>query len=241
MRAIRRDLLTISACVFLCALCAYGQDQDSPSLGDAARQARLQKQQKETQTKGGKPASTPLPDAQSPASSGAAPASQSSAGPNPGGQGKDGQSASATSKDADSNDTSSRTAAAVKNHRVITNEEIPEHPSTGQASGYRNPSPSYSMPASAGAEGAAAQWKQVIQSQKNAIASMQGQISSLNDSIKFAPGNCVSGCVQWNERQKQKQDQVESMKSQLEEMQKQLEAAQEACRQQGFGSSVYDP
>jgi hypothetical protein len=24
-------------------------------------------------------------------------------------------------------------------------------------------------------------------------------------------------------------------------MQKQLEAAQEACRQQGFGSSVYDP
>jgi len=223
MRAFRRVMLAISACVFLCALGVYGQE-DSPSLGDAARQARLQKQQKEGQTKTAKPTSAQPTDAQSSANPG--PAS-----PNLENQGKD----------ADSRDTNSKTAAAVKNHHVITNEEIPEHPSTGQPSGYRTPNPSYSTPTSAGAEGAAAQWKQVIQGQKNAIDSMQNQITSLNDSIKFASGNCVSGCVLWNERQKQKQEQVEAMKSQLEEMQKQLEAAQEACRQQGFGSSVYDP
>lgn len=233
MRAFRRVSVAISAGVVLCALCAYGQDQDAPSLGDAARQARLQKQQKEGQAKDGKPGNAQPTDAKSTAS-------PSPASPNPGSQGKDGQSAPATSKNPDS-DTNSKTAAAVKNHRVITNDEIPEQANTGQASGYRNQNPSYAMPSSAGAEGAAAQWKQVVQGQKNAIASMQSQITSLSDSIKFAPGNCVSGCVLWNERQKQKQDQVEAMKSQLEEMQKQLETAQESCRQQGFGSSVYDP
>ncbi len=233
MRGFRKALLAISAVVFLCALGAHGQD-DSPSLGDAARQARLQKQQKGTQAKDGKPANSQPTDAQNTA--GPSPARSNS-----GSLGKDAQSVPAASKDAESSDTKSKTAAAVKNHRVITNDEIPEQANTSQPSGYRNQNPSYAMPSSAGAEGAAAQWKQVIQGQKNAIASMQNQINSLNDSIKFAPGNCVSGCVQWNERQKQKQEQVESMKSQLEEMQRQLEAAQEACRQQGFGSSVYDP
>jgi hypothetical protein len=46
--------------------------------------------------------------------------------------------------------------------------------------------------------------------------------------------------VQWNERQKEKQDQVESMKAQLEEQKKQLENMQESARKQGFGSSVYE-
>jgi hypothetical protein len=218
MRALRRVLLAISVGVCLCALAAYGQDQDSPSLGDAARQARLQKQQKEAQAKDGKPTTAPATDSQS----------------------KDGEQAAA-GKNEDGKDAAGKTATAPKTPHVITNDEIPEHASTGQPSGYRNPSPSYSTLSSADSEGAAAQWKQTILSQKNAVASMQSQINSLNDSIKFAPANCVSGCVQWNERQKQKQDQVESMKSQLEEMQKRLEDMQAACRQQGFGSSVYDP
>jgi hypothetical protein len=47
--------------------------------------------------------------------------------------------------------------------------------------------------------------------------------------------------VQWNERQQQKQQQVEVMKSQLEDQQKKLEDMQDSARQQGYGSSVYDP
>jgi DNA repair exonuclease SbcCD ATPase subunit len=76
---------------------------------------------------------------------------------------------------------------------------------------------------------------------KNSIASAQAQIDQLNESIHYAPSNCVSGCTQWNERQQQKQQQVESMKSQLEEMRKQMEDMQETARQQGYGSAVYDP
>jgi hypothetical protein len=34
---------------------------------------------------------------------------------------------------------------------------------------------------------------------------------------------------------------VESMKVQLDQAQQQLEQMQETCRQQGYGSSVYDP
>jgi predicted ribosome quality control (RQC) complex YloA/Tae2 family protein len=47
--------------------------------------------------------------------------------------------------------------------------------------------------------------------------------------------------VQWNERQKEKQQQVERLKSQLEDQQKRLEDMQEQARKQGYGTSVYDP
>lgn len=81
----------------------------------------------------------------------------------------------------------------------------------------------------------------MIQAQKNALASLQSEIASLSESIHYAGGNCVANCVQWNERQQQKQQQLEGMKAQLEQQQKRLEDLQESARKQGFGSSVYDP
>jgi chromosome segregation ATPase len=87
----------------------------------------------------------------------------------------------------------------------------------------------------------AEQIKSAIQSQKAAIASLKEQIESVSNSIHYAGGNCVANCAQWNERQKQKQDEVETMKSQLEEQEKRLEDMQESARKQGFGSSVYEP
>ena len=70
---------------------------------------------------------------------------------------------------------------------------------------------------------------------------MESEIADLSESIRYAGANCVANCVEWNERQKQKQDQVESMKAQLEEQKKQLENMQDSARKQGFGSAVYDP
>jgi hypothetical protein len=99
-------------------------------------------------------------------------------------------------------------------------------------------------PSSSPSEGAkipAEQWKSRIEAQKNAVASLQNSIDRLNDSIHFAPGNCVSGCVQWNERQKEKQQEVERGQGQLAEQKRRLEDMQESARRQGYGSSVYDP
>jgi hypothetical protein len=99
----------------------------------------------------------------------------------------------------------------------------------------------YVPPSSTPSTGAAESWKAVIQAQKNAIASLQSEIVSLSESIHYAGGNCVANCVQWNERQQQKQQQLEGMKAQLEQLQKHLEDLQESVRKKGFGSSVYDP
>jgi hypothetical protein len=176
----------ISAVTSLFTVLAIGQD--SPSLGDVARQARKQKQQ---------------------------------------------------NQDADTKATQSS-----KPTKVITNEEIPEHseadaqPST-QDDVWQGSAPSSS--ASGGAKIPAEQWKLRIEAQKNAVASLQNSIDKLNDSIHFAPGNCVSGCVQWNERQKEKQQEVERGQAQLAEQKKRLEDMQESARRQGYGSSVYDP
>jgi predicted ribosome quality control (RQC) complex YloA/Tae2 family protein len=85
------------------------------------------------------------------------------------------------------------------------------------------------------------EWKAQIQAQKDLVSSLQSGIEKLNESIQFAPGNCVSGCVQWNERQKQKQQEVERARTQLESQKRRLESMQDSARKQGYGSSVYDP
>lgn len=191
-------LLAASAC--LCVALASAQDE--PSLGDVARQARLQKQQKDAAKEGA--SKDPLI--------------------------QDAAAAKAGAK-----------GTTTKAPRVITNDDVPSH-TTPIVNSRTGSQPPY-MASQPGTDAAAAaeRWKYAIQLQKNAIVSLQSQISSLNDSVHYAGANCVSNCVQWNELQKQKQDQAESMKSQLEQQQKRLEDLQEAARRQGFGSSVYDP
>jgi hypothetical protein len=180
-----RRFVLFSAVASLLAFLAYGQD--SPSMGDIARQARQQKQNKDAQSKAASTSKTP---------------------------------------------------------KVITNEEIPEHPETadetatseGEGQGEAS---SPSVPG--GAKQSPDQWKALILAQKNLVSSLQSNVDKLNDSIHFAPGNCVAGCVQWNEHQKQKQLEVERMRSQLEAQKKRLQSMQESARQQGYGGTIYDP
>ena len=157
--------------------------QDSPSLGDLARQQRQQKEQSKTSP------------------------------------GKD-----------------------VKASKVITNEEIPERAQSVSASSKRNDEGGNS-PIATSSEGKLPpeQWKSQIVAQKNQIDSLQRQVDELNESIRFAPANCVEGCVGWNERQREKQQRVERMQQQLEEQKRRLDDMQESARKQGYGSSVYDP
>jgi hypothetical protein len=178
-----RLFLRLTAAVFLLAATAYGQD--SPPLGDLARQQRQQKEK-----------SKPAP-------------------------GKDGKAA-----------------------KVITNEEIHAQAGATQAPAVEEHATSSSTSAASSnqeVKQTAETWTSQIQGQKSNIASLQKQIEALNESIHFAPGNCVENCAQWNERQQEKQRQAEAMQAQLEEQKKRLEAMQDAARKQGYGSSVYEP
>ncbi|HTW59463.1 MAG TPA: hypothetical protein VMD99_15140 [Terriglobales bacterium] len=238
--------VVFAGAVFASPPLARAQD-DSPSLGDAARQARQQKLQ-ETQSQAADAKAdnnnnkgTPTKDAASTA-------------PNPAAQNKE-DAQSNDSKDSNSKDKDkskdAQTPAAASTHQpkpkhVITNDDIP---SSGGPTGYRPPpGPSSSNQQEEPADSQrsdgpkpAADWTSQIQTQKNTITALQDQIAQLSDSIQYAGANCVSNCAQWNEQQKQKQDQVESMKTQLEQAQKALEDMQNTARQQGYGSAVYDP
>jgi chromosome segregation ATPase len=160
-------------------LAAPARSQDSPSLGDVARQQR--KQSKATPGKDAKPS------------------------------------------------------------KVITNEEIPEHDASDAAHTSSGVESSSSTVSADGAKQPAEHWKSQIQSEKGQIASLQKQIAQLNESIRFAPANCVGRCVEWNERQREKLQQVERMQTQLDAQKKHLDEMQESARKQGYGSSVYDP
>lgn len=192
----RRILILFVASLCWCAVASSAQDE--PSLGDLARQVRLQKQ-KEAQAKPRRPASS---DAQA----------------------------------ADSN------GAAVQKpaHAVSNDEEGSQQASATIPSGRPSVKPEgNSEPAAL--KDRAEEVRSQIQAQKSSIADLKQQIDSIGGSIHYAGGNCVANCVQWNEHQKDKQDEVERMKAQLEEQEKHLEEMQDTARKQGFGSSVYDP
>jgi hypothetical protein len=212
MPTIRRVVVLLALGASLCAVAVQAQDQ--PSLGDVARQARLQKQQKDADASKDAAAPAPTKDTAS----------------------KDGGAKNSLPKDSAAKD-----PQPPKGKRVITNEEIPEHIGpTRTLPKTQTPGVTDEPDENTGAA-PAEYWKGQILAAKNSITSLQGQIASLSDSIQYAGASCVSNCVQWNERQQQKQQQVETMKQQLDQAQKQLEDLQDAARKQGFGSSVYDP
>ena len=130
----------------------------------------------------------------------------------------------------------------TKTAHLVTNDDSPERASVTPVSTHST----NSEPADAHASGNDSQanvekWKSQILQQKTAIAALQEDIKTTSESIHYAGANCVANCAQWNEKQQQKQLEVDTMKAQLEDAQKALEEMQEAARKEGLGRSVYDP
>ncbi len=148
-------------------------------------------------------------------------------------------------KNTQSKDAQGKPLPASKTPQVITNESLPATTPTTLHPRIRDDksrvvdddSSSEAAPGKMSAD----EWKSRIQAQKSLVDGLQSNIDELSKSIQFAPGNCVAGCVEWNEHQKQKQQEVEQMRSKLETAKKQLEDMQDGARKQGYGSSVYEP
>ena len=224
-----RALVFLLSALALVGVLANAQADDSPSLGDVARQARLKKQKDaqpnaNAQTQDEASTTAPAKD------------SQLAQGTN---------SNVAASKPASGKDASSTDTLLVKgSKKVITNEELPEHvgPTSTLPQHPRNANiPDQPVQDYAAGKVPAQYWKTQIRALKDAISNLESQIQDVTDSIRYAGGNCVSNCVQWNEQQQQKEQQVKMMTSQLAQQQQSLETMQETARKQGYGSSVYDP
>jgi len=138
-------------------------------------------------------------------------------------------------------DAKSKAGQDVKASRIITEQEMPERSDLAAQTSGSDGRGNANASSSNGPKMSAEQWKSRIEAQENLVHTQEAELTRLNDSIHFAPGNCVSGCVQWNERQKEKQERAERMQAQLEEEKKRLDEMQESARQQGYGSSVYEP
>jgi hypothetical protein len=123
--------------------------------------------------------------------------------------------------------------------KVLTNEDLPEHPESNDNAASSEVS-SESAPSQPLGTKPAEQWKAEIEAQRRSVDNLQREMDRLNSSIHFAPGNCVRNCVQYNEHQVQKQEEVQRMQAELEQQKKQLEGMQEAARKEGYGNSVYE-
>jgi len=130
--------------------------------------------------------------------------------------------------------------AAQSPAKVVTNEDIPQHPEAANSSGtgqHSGASPASSYDAKKTAD----QWKAEISRQKTSVASLQNQIDHLTSSIHFTGPNCIRNCVQHNQQQLDKEDQAKHLLDQLDEQKKRLGELQEGARQDGYGGAVSDP
>jgi hypothetical protein len=133
--------------------------------------------------------------------------------------------------------------------KVVTNEDIPEHPDAGEDSARVSdvdkpePSPESNFSGSSESKPAqsAGQWKARILAQKTLVAAQQEQVEHLRGSIHFVEANRYVNGVQYNEQQRRRQIQLGQMENQLQEQKKKLTDMQEAARRAGFGNAVYDP
>jgi len=133
----------------------------------------------------------------------------------------------------------------VKPKKVVTDEDMPEHPeeSSTDADSTSDESPHAGAdvtPASAVAH-TGEEWKAAISQQKNAIADLKLRIEKVQSSIHFVEANAYRNGGQYNKAQAHKQEEVERAQNQLAEMQKNLEKMQEDARRAGYGSAVWDP
>ncbi len=129
------------------------------------------------------------------------------------------------------------TNTASTSKKVITNEDIPEHSDESDDPIHGE---DYVPPPTNDAH-SAAQWKAAIVRQKNAIAALQKNVDQMKGSIHFVEGNRYRNGVQYNQKQMQKQQDVEQMQKQLDALKRGLEEMQEGARHAGLGSAVYDP
>jgi len=149
-------------------------------------------------------------------------------------------STEAANQDAQASESTPR-PPAIKPH-LVTNDDVPESASvTGVSTQEAASGRPGSQPTTGDNQAKAKNWKSRIQAQKTTIATLEQNLKALGDSNRYAEANCRANCGLRNERQQQKQRQVESIKARLDEAQKVLDEMQESARKQGFGSSVYDP
>jgi hypothetical protein len=133
----------------------------------------------------------------------------------------------------------------VKPKKVVTDEDMPEHPpeSSSSATANNDDTPhadQEATPASVVSRNGD-QWKAAISQQKNAIADLKARIDKAQNSIHFVEANAYRNGVEYNKIQAQKQQEVERAQNQLAEMQKNLDKMQEDARRAGFASAVWDP
>jgi hypothetical protein len=131
-------------------------------------------------------------------------------------------------------------AQPPKAARVITDDETASQdgqPAQTSTSDHPTQRSSNSTASAGGKKLSAEEWKARIGAQKNLINSTQDRIDKLKASIHFSS----YGNVRWNQRQIEKQQQVERLEAQLNDQKKRLEEMQDTAKRQGYGNSVYDP
>jgi len=126
-------------------------------------------------------------------------------------------------------------------HKVITDEDIPEHSEDSEPTTNTTDKSAGGSNAPINTESNGEELKARCREAKQAIKDYQAQLDKLRASIQYVEASRYSNGVQYNQHQLRKQQEADRMQKQLEIAKKRFADLQERARKAGFGSSVYDP
>jgi len=125
-------------------------------------------------------------------------------------------------------------------HKVVTDDDMPSHPTQSDDSSATAQSGSGERPP-INSSSNGAQLKAAFSAQKQKIRNFEQQLNQLRASVHYVEANRYANGVQYNQAQMHKQQEADRMQKQLDEAKKVYADMQEKARKAGFGSSVYDP
>jgi len=134
-----------------------------------------------------------------------------------------------------------------KTPKVYTNEDLPQEGLADDDASSSSPSHSANAPSNTAQQTAneqvakAAQMKAKIKAQENSIAELQSQIFRLKSTIRYADSSLYYNAAAYNERQDDKQHEVERMQEKLDGEKTKLQQLQDDAKRAGFGNAVYEP
>ncbi len=111
--------------------------------------------------------------------------------------------------------------------------EAPQHSTTAQPLAHQKEAANRTVKA--------AEFKRQIKAQENVVGELQSRIFRVKSTIRYYDVRVFSNATAYNERQDDKQREVERLQEKLEDEKAKLQSLQDDAKRAGFGNGIYEP
>jgi hypothetical protein len=134
-------------------------------------------------------------------------------------------------------------ASTPVSKKVITNDDIPQSPTSppGHEADEKTDPTLFSASADPQPPRTAWEWRSMIAAQKDRIETLRTDFQKLNEPLHFVSGAESANAVEYNLSELKRRQDAKNLRKELDEQAMRLAEMQRAARKVGMSAAVYDP